>query len=167
MIPKIQQILFLYLNILMRRSIMGFDWLAILLAAVAGISMAVQGSLNAVLGKYVGQVEATFFVHIIGSLAVGAILLVGLGKGNMGKFMEVPWYAYLGGIISVLIIYGVAASIPKVGVALATTAIIVGQVSTAMLIDHFGLFGLEKIPFTLLKFGGLVLLAAGARMMLG
>jgi len=142
------------------------DWIALLLAMVAGISMAVQGSLNAVLGKYVGQIEATFFVHIIGSLAVGVILLLGLGKGNLGKFMEVPWYAYLGGIISVLIIYGVAASIPKVGVALATTAIIVGQVSTALLIDCLGLFGLQRVPFSFLKLGGLVLLAIGARMML-
>lgn len=142
------------------------DWIALLLAMVAGISMAVQGSLNAVLGKYIGQIEATFIVHIIGSLAVGVILLLGLGKGNLGKIMEVPWYAYLGGIISVLIIYGVAASIPKVGVALATTAIIVGQVSTALLIDCLGLFGLQRVPFSFLKLGGLVLLAIGARMML-
>lgn len=143
------------------------DWIAIFLAMAAGIAMAVQGSLNAILGKTVGQMEATFFVHIIGTLATGVVLLVGLGKGNLGKFMEAPWYAYLGGIISVLIIYGVAASIPKVGVAVATTAIIVGQVSTALLIDTFGLFGLSKVPFSLLKFGGLVLLAAGARLMLG
>jgi transporter family-2 protein len=34
------------------------------------------------------------------------------------------------------------------------------------LIDQFGLFGLEKVSFTLLKFVGLVLLAVGARLML-
>jgi transporter family-2 protein len=60
----------------------------------------------------------------------------------------------------------VVASIPRVGVALATTAIIVGQVATALLIDHFGWFGLEKMPFTWWKAAGLVLLAAGARLML-
>ena len=144
----------------------GFDLIALLFAAVAGVAMAVQGSLNAVLGKYVGQIEATLIVHIIGSVMAGIIVLIGLGKGNLGKMLQVPWYAYLGGILSVLIIYGVAASIPKVGVAVATTAIIVGQVSSAMLIDQFGLFGLEKVPFTLVKLAGLVLLAVGARLML-
>lgn len=141
--------------------------LAVILAVVSGISMAVQGSLNSVLGKYVGKVEATLFVHIIGSIAIGAVLLLGFGKGNLGNFVNAPWYSFLGGLISVLIIYGVISSIPKVGVALATTAIIIGQVSTALLIDHFGLFGLEKISFTWMKLVGLILLAAGARLMLG
>jgi transporter family-2 protein len=145
---------------------MGLNLIALLIAAVAGMAMAVQGSLNAVLGKFVGQVEATLIVHIIGSVLAGIIVLMGISKGDFGKLGEVPWYAYLGGILSVLIIYGVAASIPKVGMAVATTAIIVGQVSTAMLIDQFGLFGLEKVSFTLLKFVGLVLLAVGARLML-
>lgn len=146
---------------------MGLDWIALLIAAAAGISMAVQGSLNAVLGKNVGQIEATLIVHVIGSVIAGLIVLSGLAKGNLDNMAQVPWYAYLGGIISVLIIYGVASSIPKVGVALATTAIIVGQVSTAMLIDQFGLFGLEKVPCTAVKLVGLVLLAVGARLMLG
>lgn len=145
---------------------MGLNLIALFFAATAGIAMAVQGSLNAVLGKYVGQIEATLIVHIVGSILAGIIVVMGLGKGNLDKMLQVPWYAYLGGIISVLIIYGVVASIPKLGVATATTAIIVGQVSTAMLIDQFGLFGLEKMPFTMIKFAGLVLLAVGARLML-
>ena len=141
-------------------------WFAMLTAMIAGISMAVQGSLNAVLGKYTGQMEATFVVHIIGSTAVGIIILFGLGKGDLSNVLKAPWYAYLGGILSVVIIYGVIASIPKVGVSLATTAIIVGQVSMALLIDHFGFFGLDKVAFTWTKFFGLVALALGAKLML-
>lgn len=145
---------------------MGFNIIALAIAAVAGFAMAVQGTLNAVLGKFVGLIEATLIVHIIGSVLAAIIVLIGLSKGDLGKWNQVPWYAYLGGILSVLIIYGVAASIPKLGVAVATTGIIVGQVSTAMLIDHMGCFGLEKVPFTLAKLAGLVFLAIGARLML-
>lgn len=145
---------------------MAFDIIALAIAAVAGLAMAVQGTLNAVLGKFVGLIEATLIVHIIGSVLAAIIVLVGLSKGDLGKLGQVPWYAYLGGILSVLIIYGVAASIPKVGVAVATTAIIVGQVSTAMFIDHVGCFGLDKVPFTLTKLVGLIFLAIGARLML-
>jgi transporter family-2 protein len=35
-----------------------------------------------------------------------------------------------------------------------------------MMIDHLGLFGLDKIPFSWWKVAGLVLLAAGTRLML-
>ena len=80
--------------------------------------------------------------------------------------MEIPWYIYLGGFLGVPIVYGVAYSIPKVGVANATTAIIVGQVATAFLIDIVGLFGLQKMAFTWLKGVGLAMLAIGSHLML-
>ncbi|MHB1421001.1 MAG: DMT family transporter [Bacillota bacterium] len=140
---------------------------ALLMALIAGCSMAIQGSLNSVLGRVIGLLEATLVVHVIGSALVFVLLFIfQLGQGSLTKLWTAPWYSYLGGIISVLIIYGVVASIPRVGVAIATTAIIVGQVSTALLIDHFGLFGLDKIPFTWLKLVGLGLLAAGAKIIL-
>lgn len=140
--------------------------IAMLLAAAAGVAMALQGSLNSVLGKTIGRVEATMVVHVIGTVAVAAALLLHFGTGNFSKMTQVPWYIYLGGLINVMIIYGVVAAIAEVGVAVATTAIIVGQVSTALLIDHFGMFGLEKICFTWWKLAGLALLAVGTRLML-
>ncbi len=141
-------------------------WLALAMALVAGVAMALQGSLNSALGKIIGLLQATLVVHLTATLLVIILLLTPLRDGNPGKLLSCPWYLWLGGIIGVLITYGVVASIPRVGVALATTAIIVGQVATALLIDHFGWFGLEKMPFTWWKAAGLVLLAAGARLML-
>ncbi len=138
----------------------------LLLALAAGVTMALQGSLNTVLGKVVGLLEATFFVHVIGTVALVVLLLLGLGQGNLGRYAQAPWYVYLGGILGVAIIYLVQASISRLGVAIATTAIVVGQVSTALLIDHFGLFGLRAIPFTWWKLLGLIFLATGAKLML-
>ncbi|EEG76635.1 DMT family transporter [Dethiobacter alkaliphilus] len=141
--------------------------IALLIAFIAGVAMAVQGSLNTGLGKIVGLLEATFIVHIIGAAALVILLfLFRLGQGNLSKVPQAPWYLYLGGLISVVIIYAVVASISRVGVASATTAIIVGQVGTAILIDHLGLFGLERIPFSWLKAVGVILLAIGTKFML-
>lgn len=141
--------------------------IALIAALFSGISMAAQGSLNSVMGKVTGTLEAVFIVHIIGTLvtAVGLFALK-LGSGSLLKVPEAPWYAYLGGILGVIIVYTVVYSIPKLGVAITTTAIIVGQVTAALVIDHFGLFGLEKLPFSLIKGAGLVLLALGAKLML-
>ena len=140
---------------------------ALLLAAVAGMAMAIQGSMNTGLGKIVGLLESTFIVHIIGAVLLVILLYIfRLGQGDLGRYNEAPWYLYLGGILSVVILYAVVASISRVGVAAATTAIIVGQISTAVLIDYLGLFGLERIPFTWTKAVGIVLLAAGTKFML-
>ncbi|WP_258360681.1 DMT family transporter [Moorella sulfitireducens] len=141
-------------------------WWALVLALVSGIAMAFQGSINSALGKIIGLLQATLVVHLTATLTVILLLLTPLNNGNFSKLLHCPWYLWLGGLLGVLITYGVVASIPRVGAALATTAIIAGQVTCAMLIDHFGMFGLDKIPFTWWKAAGLVLLAAGARLML-
>ncbi len=142
--------------------------LALVTALVAGISMAVQGSINSRLGKVVGLWEAIFVVHAVGLVGVSILLFIlRVGQGDLGHIARGPWYVSTGGLIGVLIAWGVVASIPKLGVAVATTSIIVGQVLTALLIDHFGLFGLRAMPFTWLKGLGLLLLAAGAKMLLG
>jgi transporter family-2 protein len=146
---------------------MKLNILALLLAAVAGSIMAIQGALNATLGKIVGLLEATLIVMIIGLVtAFIALFPLGLGNGDIFKFTGAPWYSFLGGILIVLITYAVAASIPKVGAANATTAIVAAQVATAFFIDHFGLFGLQAISFSWWKAAGLVLLAIGTRLML-
>jgi len=141
--------------------------LPLLLALVSGVLMAVQGSVNTALSKVVGLWEATFVVHAVGTLVLLAVLfLLKMGRGDLGGLPQAPWYSYLGGVISVFIIYLVAASIPRVGVANATTAIIVGQVMTAVVIDHVGGFGLQKVACGWNQVAGLALLAIGARLLL-
>jgi transporter family-2 protein len=141
--------------------------LPLFIAVFAGVAMAVQGSINSALGKVVGLWEATFVVHLIGLLLAGALLFgCRLGDGCLGNYAEAPWYTYLGGVLGVLIIYGVVCSIPKVGVAPATTAIILGQVFTAGMVDHFGLFGMQRLPFNLYSILGTLLMAGGAFLIL-
>ena len=139
----------------------------LLVAALAGMTMAVQGTFNSALGKVIGLWEATFIVHLMGTVIV-ALLLWGLrlGRGDFGVYAEAPWYTYLGGVLSVVIIYTVVVSIPKLGVCNATTAIIVGQVLTACIIDHLGLFGAKKLAMGWSQLAGLGLLAAGAKLLL-
>ncbi|SEO78639.1 DMT family transporter [Propionispora vibrioides] len=143
------------------------NMLALLLALLSGIFMAIQGSLNAALSKVIGLIETTFVVHFIGTVILLLLLFVfKMGKGSLAAMPEAPWYVYLGGVISVFIIYLVAASIPKVGMANATTAIIVGQVLTAIIIDHYGGFGLEHMAWEWNDLAGLFLLTVGAYLLL-
>lgn len=140
----------------------------LLIAAGAGILMAVQGSLNSALSKVIGVLEGNFILHAIGLLVVVIMLFIfGLGKGDLNAVGKAPWYLYLGGIINVAIIYGVMLSIAKTGAGMATTAIIVGQLAMSLVIDQFGLFGLEKTPMNWGRGIGLVLMAVAAKLLLG
>ncbi len=143
------------------------NWLVWFLPCLAGMLMAVQGSINGLVGKYIGTLEGNFLMHCVGLGIIFVLLFViRVGDGDWSRLGEVPWYGYLSGLINVIIIYGVMVSIPRLGAASATTAIIAGQVATATLIDWLGLFGLEKTPFSYWQVIGIVLLAVGARLML-
>ena len=146
---------------------MGKLFAALLVAALAGALMAVQGTFNSVLSKIVGLLEGALVVQAVGlAVVLGAFLAVSRGPGGLFSLGETPWYTYLGGALGVAIIIAVAFSIPRAGVARATTAIIVGQVLTALLIDHYGLFGLREVPFNWGKGAGLLFLAAGGYFLL-
>lgn len=146
---------------------MPLEILPLLVAAFSGVAMAVQGSINSALGKVIGLWESTFIVHLVGLLLVSLLLFIfKLGNGSLAEIQKAPWYSYFGGVLGVIIIYSVVLAIPKVGVAPATTAIILGQVFTAGLVDHLGLFGLNKIPFNCYKVLGILLMAGGAWLIL-
>ncbi|MDR3584426.1 MAG: DMT family transporter [Desulfosporosinus sp.] len=139
--------------------------LPFLVAAISGIAMAIQGTINSSLSQKTSLLSATLLVHIIGTLV--ALIAVLAWRSPLLKYhwVSVPWYLYLGGILSVLIVGLVAVSIPKIGVCNATTAIIIGQVSMAVLIDHFGWFGMNRLSWTPFQLIGIALFAAGAKLL--
>ncbi|MGI5901351.1 MAG: DMT family transporter [Desulfitobacteriia bacterium] len=135
------------------------------IAAISGLTMALQGTLNSQLSQKTTLLTSTLIVHIIGTF-IAFIAIIAWKVPLLGqKWAQIPWYLYLGGLLSVLIVALVAFSISKIGVCNATTAIIIGQVGTAVLIDHFGLFGVQKIPWNPWQLLGLILFAAGAKML--
>lgn len=134
-------------------------------AAISGVAMAIQGTINSSLSQKTSLLSATFIVHIIGTLVALVVVLAWRAPLMKYHWINIPWYLYLGGILSVLIVGLVAISIPKVGVCNATTAIIIGQVSMAVLIDHFGWFGLSRLPWNPSQLLGVALFAAGAKLL--
>lgn len=138
----------------------------LVIAALSGAAMALQGTLNTALGKIVGVWESTLIVHIVGTIAsLFIIMLLGNGWGGLGRTGTAPWYVYLGGVLNVIIIYAVVRSMPQIGVGNATTAIVAAQLITALCIDCTGAFGMKKIPFHYIDLLGIALLAIGARIL--
>lgn len=106
----------------------------------------------------------SLMVHLIGLVVSLAAVLVLTGMPKVHELREAPLYSYLGGILNVAIIGGVAYSIAKTGATTGISAILFGQLTTAVVLDHFGIFTLEKIPFSWIRIVGVVLMLIGMRM---
>lgn len=137
--------------------------LAIVLAAVAGVLLAVQAPTNAILGKASGSpVVAAFISFLVGTLALGAVVAASSGKLFAPELRQVPWYAWIGGFYGAFFVAVAAFGAPRVGVGVLLTAAIAGQLATALVLDHFGLLGLARHPVTLTRAAGLALVLIGA-----
>ncbi|NLI91803.1 MAG: DMT family transporter [Peptococcaceae bacterium] len=135
------------------------------MAALSGAAMALQGTLNSQLTQKTSLLSSTLMVHILGTLTAVIALFIWKEPALRYKWLQIPWYLYLGGALSVAIVALVALSISKIGVCNATTAIIVGQVGVAVIIDHFGILGVQRIAWNPWQVLGLALFALGAKLL--
>lgn len=125
--------------------------------------MTFQGAINAALKDKVGLGPMSAVVHLTGFILSLAVIPFtgGLKLHNFGK---APFYSYLGGVLNVAIIGGVAWAIAKTGATIGISAILFGQLTTAVVLDHFGLFSLTAIPITWTRLTGVALMLVGMRL---
>jgi transporter family-2 protein len=136
------------------------------LGVVAGICICLEGTLNSLLGRHVGVLKAALAPFCTGLVALTIIIIVfDKGKGiKISTLMEAPWYSYFGGVMAAIFVSLIILIVPKVGITAALTAIIVGQLSMSMFLDATGLFALERIPISVPRIIGVLLLLAGMRL---
>lgn len=134
--------------------------LGFLYAAIAGAAMSVQGVMNTRLGDRIGLYETNAYVQLTGFI-LSAMLAIFLGKGSLTQFGQVPWYAWLGGVLAPVITVTVMLSIADLSPTVAISAILLSQLAVAALIDAFGIMGSERIAFSWQKLLGLALMSGG------
>ena len=148
--------------------------LPLIIAAISGVSMAIQGSSNSLMSRHLVLAGSTFTVLGLVSLITGILMITGVTKmipleqaaGSLSKIKDVPPIAFIGIPLGIIIVWAVAYSIKKAGAGSATTAIITSQIIMAYIIDHFGWFGVEKIAFSPIKFLGIALLSVATFILL-
>jgi transporter family-2 protein len=140
---------------------------AVLFTLVAGIAATVQAAVNAELGRRIGTLEAAAFQTTV-ALLIFAVLTLAFRPsfGGVASALREPPWLWLGGVMGVIIISALTFAPQRLGVVAFSGMLIGGQLATAALVDRFGLFGLERIPFTWQRALGLVLLAGGALLVL-
>ncbi|CDA14289.1 Uncharacterized protein conserved in bacteria [uncultured Clostridium sp.] len=132
-----------------------------LIALLSGALMSVQGVFNTKVTETTGMwvsnawVQLTaFLVCILGWFIAGRDDILSIGKVE-------PRYLLLGGVIGAGITLTVIKSVDALGPAKAALLIVIAQLFVAYLIELFGLFGVDKEPFSWRKIGGLVLALIG------
>src|SRR4030095_8329288 len=94
------------------------------------------------------------------------VLVARQGFGGVVAGLHEPPWLWLNAVMGAVVVLTITFAAPRIGTFATIGLLIAGQLAMGVLIDAFGLFGLEKIPVTPARVIGLVLLAAGAALVL-
>ncbi|MEZ0470312.1 DMT family transporter [Luteimonas salinilitoris] len=135
----------------------------ILLAAAVGVLLPLQALINARLGHATeGALFASFVSFLVGTLALGAALLVTrTSLPNAQTVASQPSWIWLGGLIGAMYVLSATVLVPRLGAAALICLIVFGQVAGSLLFDHFGVLNATR-PVDIWRLLGAALVAAGA-----
>ena len=128
--------------------------IGLITAIISGISMSLQGVFNTRLSEKIGTWETNTFVQATG-LILSLIILFFFRDGTFREIKSTNKLYLLGGILGVVITFTVMLSMKSLGVTIGTAVILIAQISA------FGLFGTEKVPFSLHEILGIAIMIAG------
>lgn len=119
----------------------------IILAIIAGAALSVQAAINGKLGAQVGVMKSAFLTFSLGALITGLLILF-VQTPHAATLLTVPKWQLMGALFGVPYIIIMVTAVPRVGTAVATVAVILGQLSMGMLIDNFGWLDNPPIAFS-------------------
>jgi len=131
--------------------------LMIILAIVGGALLSVQAAINGQLGSKVGVFRCAFLTFSIGAL-VTALLILYFEPKQAVTLLDVPKWKLLGAMCGVPYIVIMVLAVQRIGVAVATVAVIFGQLLMSVLIDNFGWLDNAELPFSPYRLAAVVCL---------
>ena len=127
------------------------------------MAMPTQATVNSKLVNYVhNPIAAAFISFAVGTVALFVyMLLTGVPLSSLASSKQAPLVAWMGGFLGAFFVSVMVTVVPRVGVALAFSLAIGGQMLATLLIDHFGWLGVPEKPINLWRVLGAILITSG------
>ena len=133
-----------------------------ILMIFAGMGIPVMAALNAGLGgKLQNPGLATIVLVVVALFAATALMLVTAGTSFTTPTKSTPVYFYMAGLLFIFYISSISWVAPKFGFGNAITFILLGQLISMCVIDHFSLFNAVQYAFSWKRLLGILLMISG------
>ncbi|MEB4860834.1 DMT family transporter [Priestia megaterium] len=129
----------------------------VVLTLISGAVLGAQSAINPAFAKKAGSLESVMVNYFFGAVIMGIVVVL-FGKVDMIAISEVPTWQLLCVFFGVGYVVLTILSVPKIGVSTAVILVIVGQLTTGMVVDNFGWFENSVIHFDLKRLIGVVLM---------
>jgi transporter family-2 protein len=133
----------------------------VLLMMCAGAAVALQPSINARLAGKTGLLESACISFAVGTAAL-LLAVLGSGRWTVKGLSDTVWWEWTGGLLGAFFVSATILAVPRIGTTATMAATITAQLLTALVLDHFGLFGFGGAQIDLKRSVGAFLLIIGA-----
>jgi transporter family-2 protein len=135
-------------------------WMVILIGLIGGTAVGIQSPIAGAMGQRVGGTASSLIIHLSGMI-LSAIFLFIRGGEKIRDWHTLPWYMLGAGIFGLILYQTINITLPRLGSTMMIALIIIGQLLTGVVIDHFGLLGVVTRPIDLPRFLGIGALLLG------
>lgn len=136
----------------------------IAIGLIGGIAVGTQAPIAGAMGQRIGGASSSLVVHLGGAVASLLLLIARRGE-QIDEWRNLPWYMLGCGAFGLVLYLSLSHTIPRVGATAAIAMLIVGQLLAGVVIDHYGAFGIAVRELDLNRIIAIVLLLAGAYLM--
>lgn len=136
--------------------------LPLLLICLGGAAIAVQAPINAALSRSVASpVLAAAVSFGVGFLLLSVATIATSGGSPVARLAGVPWWQLVGGFLGAFYVWSVVFGVARTGVLSAVAAMILGQLTAALILDQIGAFGMAVQAISLRRLLAVALVMAG------
>jgi transporter family-2 protein len=135
-----------------------------ILALVAGTSFVVQQAVNSNLRIELGSPWWAGFISYLGGTLVMLIMIVLMREAPLplNSISRSTWWSWSGGLFGAIYIAISILLIPRLGAFAVVGLIVIGQLVTSLVFDHFGILNVPQYPVSVPRIVGAAFLFAGA-----
>ena len=127
----------------------------------AGICVPLLAALNARLGQHIGSPAVAALCLFLVALITAALVVSVTGGVPISQIASAPKHLFLGGALIAFYVLAITYIAPHFGLGNAVFFVLLGQLISAGLIDHFGLFGAQQVPVSGTRLLGILVMAVG------
>lgn len=124
-----------------------------------GVLISLMIMFNGVLSQNLGNYPAAAIIHFLGLIIISIVLTVKGIRINLCR--DIPLYLYIGGFLGVFTILFNNIGFSHLGASLTLALGLLGQTIASIVIDHYGLLGMEVVKFRKEKLAGLIAISIG------
>jgi transporter family-2 protein len=138
-------------------------------ALFTGMAIVIQSTITSRAGSMIGDFNTGLLTNFLGGVIAGAIILLLFLREGPGTWRipgAIIGLVAISGLLGIFIITGISFSLQRAGIAAGLATVILGQLILSMIIDTFGIGGVEALPLSFQRILGLLVMGFGVFLLL-